>query len=110
VANATRKPTAKPQTETPPEVGAEAGPTTTVEHTFDTVTVTVPLVDLIPEQYSQRHVDLQLSEPRANTLKRITDGLIASKQRTADGRPVTSAADAVRWWLDGIAAANAEAK
>lgn len=92
------------------EVGGEAGESVRIEHELATVSMRLPLADLNPAEYSQRHIDLQLKTEHAETLKRITDGLIAMKQKTADGRPVTSAADAIRWVLDGVGLANREAE
>lgn len=93
-----------------PEVGGEAGENVRIEHDLAIVDMRLPLADLNPAEYSQRHIDLQLKTEHAETLKRITDGLIAMKQKTADGRPVTSAADAIRWVLDGVGLANREAE
>lgn len=103
----------KPKAEDPkpaePTIGGDAGETQTVTVEIETVDMTVPLAPVVIDEYAQRHIDLQLEGARAETLKRITDGLIVHGATLANGRKVTTGADAIRWWLDGIAEANASA-
>lgn len=94
---------AKPE---PSPIGGDAGETKTVTLEIDTVEMTVPLAPIVDGEYAQRHIDLQLEGERAETLKRITDGLIVYGATLANGRKVTSQADAIRWWLDGTREAN----
>jgi hypothetical protein len=50
--------------------------------------------------YSQRHLDMQLTEPQALALRGILDALDSAGARLANGRRVINAPDAIRWLLE----------
>lgn len=92
-----------------PSVGAQASEKREITQTIEAVTIVLPLAELKPQEYATRHIDLTLPVERAETLKRLTDGLIGISATLGDGRKVTNGADALRWILDGLAAAKPEA-
>jgi hypothetical protein len=53
--------------------------------------------------YVSRHVDCQLSHAQARTLRELVEGLMDAQARLANGRRVTTSADAVRYLLDQLA-------
>lgn len=69
------------------------------------VTITVPLGPLPEKGYRPRHVEVNLQRevPQQEALYRLRVGLNNADTRTANGRHVTSNADALRWLLERIA-------
>lgn len=62
----------------------------------------VPLADVPEGVYVSRHVDVQLTTPQARALRCVLEGLMNHGARLANGRRVTTSADAVRFLLDLI--------
>lgn len=67
------------------------------------VTLSLPLREC-PERPRFRHVDLRLNARRRRALRALLDGLDGEHARTGDGKPVSSAAQAVYYLLDQVAA------
>lgn len=73
------------------------------------IAVSMPLADTIGHGWqsnpsSARHVDCQCqSMEQRRALMALRAGLDAAHARTANGRPVTSYADAIRWLLEEVA-------
>jgi hypothetical protein len=76
-----------------------------------TVMVEVPVSDEPLQGYqsserSARHLEVQLREPaQAKAFMRMRSGLYASGARLANGTPVASNADCLRWLIEQIGAA-----
>jgi hypothetical protein len=67
-------------------------------------TITAPYADSAAG-YCPRHLDVQLAGDQPRRCRRLLDGLIAAGACLANGRPVKSPADAVRWLVDQLPAA-----
>lgn len=91
---------------TPDEPAAEETPTPPPKLAVETrrVTVTVPIRPAVATRYSARHVDVQLDNVQAAALTQLLEALDHGGERLKSGRRVTSAADALRWLLEVIAA------
>lgn len=74
------------------------------EAASDQAPLAVPLGEIPAGVYVSKHVEAQLDGPQAATLRRVLAGLDRDGARLANGRRVTSSADAVRWLLENIAA------
>ena len=64
------------------------------------VTFRLPIGNATKPGYISRHVDLQLNQEQAITLKRLVAGLDAAHARLKNGRVVQTAGDTVRWILE----------
>ena len=67
-----------------------------------TVTIEFPIVDLNPEHYQARHVEVQLDGRQRASLSRLRAGLESGHLKLANGKPVWSNADAVRWLIEQV--------
>lgn len=80
--------------------------TTPKKHAGAIVPVEIPT--LAGTGYAQRQIDLTLSGPQAETLASVVRGLHAGSHKLADGRPVQTGADALKWMLEQVAANNSK--
>ena len=55
-----------------------------------------------------RHADCQLSDRQAAILRLVLTGLYETNSRLANGRPVVTTADAIRWIMEQLATARDE--
>jgi hypothetical protein len=62
---------------------------------------------LATEKYAQREVHMTLSRDHATSLRAIYEGLETEQAKLANGRPVVSPQDAMRWLLEQAASAAA---
>jgi hypothetical protein len=76
------------------------------------VTLTIPLADPPDSQVhriSAWHVDCQFRDaPSRTAFRQVQEGLLKTGVRLADGRPVITGADSIRWLIQQIAAAIAQ--
>lgn len=68
------------------------------------IEVAVPIADFPIGAYVTRHVEVQLDERQATTLKRLLAGLDRAGRRLANQRRVQSHADALKWLLEELGA------
>jgi hypothetical protein len=74
---------------------------------MESSTIEVPLGDPPLGVYPTRgHVQAQLNKYQLVALRSARIGLISSGERLANGRPLASNADVVRWLLEQLAAKN----
>ena len=85
-----------PDDNLPPDVAAES------KHPAELMTVRAPLGEIKPDSHVSRHVDSRLTAAQGLALKRLVAGLDASHARLANGRPVVTGAEAMRWLLEQI--------
>jgi hypothetical protein len=67
------------------------------------VTISVPIIDIAPSVYLSRHVEVRLTHEQAATMKRLQGGLRRTNVELANGRPIVTPADTVRWLLEQVA-------
>ncbi len=80
---------------------AESPPQSTIELPAS-VLIEVPLGPL-DQGYLSRHVEARFtSEIQRQAMRRLTNGLQQAGEKLADGKPVTSHADAVKWLLEQV--------
>lgn len=110
-----------PQTETPPltldpveeAVSPDAESPTQQEPTTDAVSpqtekisahIVIPIAPKpTDEGYAGRqHLDLKLTRPQRDILRRITDGLVREEAEIDHGRVVKGPCDSIRWMLEEV--------
>ena len=65
-------------------------------------TVEIPVDQSEASGYVARHLDMHLSQPQAETLRRVLSALNGRNERLSDGRHVTTRTDVVRWLLERV--------
>jgi hypothetical protein len=85
----------------PIEEESPAPPVQVIERRVETVTVGIPLGEP-PHEIPNLHINVGLTRPHAHTFARLRQALADKHAKTADGRDVTYAADALRWLLERI--------
>jgi len=75
----------------------------------NTILVEFPVGEL-DARYAPERLDLHLDYDRARTLRRLLNGAYDAHLMLREGRPVSSPADVVRWWLDNAAEAGGWAR
>ncbi len=68
-----------------------------------TVRISVPLGELPEQGYVSRHVDAQLTRDQGAAFRRFCIGLTERNEKLANGKPVFSNADALRWFCEQLA-------
>lgn len=71
-------------------------------HELRTVSIDVPLRIPPTPRYAARHVEVQLDNGQAQTLRSLLDAVDERGERLQSGRRVVSAADALRWLLERV--------
>ena len=80
-----------------------AGPTESARYaTGGSVTITVPLAPLEPEDNRRWHVDAHLTAQESEVFEMIAAGLDQANARLTHGRHVITCGDVVRWLIEQI--------
>lgn len=69
-----------------------------------TVSFALPVSQAPVTGYCSRHIDIRLSGPQAEALRRLQDGLDGTGKRLANGKRVVNNADAIRYVLEQLTA------
>jgi hypothetical protein len=63
-------------------------------------TIEAPLGSFSADDYLSRHVEIQLDTRQRQNLRRLLNGLRTSGEKLANGRPVATNSDVVKWLLE----------
>lgn len=93
---------AQPKTVQSKETQREAAPQQPESPLPASITIEVPLGPL-DKGFLSRHVEARLTtETQRTAMRRLTNGLRQAGEKLADGKPVKTHADAVRWLLEQV--------
>lgn len=67
-----------------------------------TTTIAAPVAELNARAHRPRHVEVNLTARQGEGLQILRDGLYERSARLANGKPIASNADAIRWWLEQL--------
>lgn len=84
------------------EAAAKAEPAPLPADQVKMIRSDVPMLRMEGGHFSDR-LDGALTAGQVRNLRSVTDGLRAKMATLANGRPVVSGLDAVRWWLESLA-------
>jgi len=91
----------EPEKASPPEQTTQRPESPTV-HT--TVAVQIPTRPVPPSCYFAQHVEVnRLTHSQRTALRSVSDALLFSHSRTANGKEVRCGADTIRWILEKVA-------